>query len=263
MRNENTGYHTLPFPAQRQFAMDAGRLHRRRNLIHGLLEFDVTDAREFIHDHKARTGETLSFTAFLVGCLAQAISAHPQLQARRNWRNQLIVFDDVDIVTLIEPEPDASAFPHIIRAANRKSFHEIHNEIRAIQAEPAKSRQQAGWLAHWGPRFPSFVRTLFYRTMLINPHWLKKVAGTSVVTAVGMFVRGGGWGFGFTPFHTLAVTVGGISEKPTLMDGQLVSHEYLCLTLSIDHDVVDGAPAARFAQCFKELVESGYGLCSI
>jgi pyruvate/2-oxoglutarate dehydrogenase complex dihydrolipoamide acyltransferase (E2) component len=32
------------------------------------------------------------------------------------------------------------------------------------------------------------------------------------------------------------------------------------VTISLDHDVVDGAPAARFTQCFKELVESGAGL---
>lgn len=97
--------------------------------------------------------------------------------------------------------------------------------------------------------------------MLLNPHWLKKLAGTVDVTAVGMFGHGGGWGFGFAPFHTLTVTVGGISEKPTLVAGQIALHEYVCITLSLDHLVVDGAPAARFAGCFKELVESGYGLC--
>lgn len=262
MEHNNKGYHPLPVPAQRQIAVDAGRLHRRRNLIHGLLEFDVTNAREFIREHKARTGESLSFTAFLVGCLAQAVAAHPRLQAHRNWRNRLIVFDDVDVVTLIEPEPDASAFPHIVRAANRKSFREIHDEIRVIQAEPAKSNQKAGRLARWGSHLPSFLRALFYRAMLMNPHWLKKYGGTVVVTAVGMFAGGGGWGFGFSPFHTLALTVGGISEKPALINGQIVSHEYLCLTISIDHDLVDGAPAARFARRFRELVESGYGLCS-
>lgn len=96
----------------------------------------------------------------------------------------------------------------------------------------------------------------------MNPHWLKKVAGTVVVTAVGMFAHGGGWGFGFTPFHTMALTVGGIAQKPGVVNGQIVPREYLCVTISIDHDIVDGAPAARFAQCFKELVESGYGLRS-
>jgi chloramphenicol O-acetyltransferase len=262
MTDANRSYHLLPTPAARQIVAEAGRLGRQRNLVHGLLEFDVTSAREYIRQHKAKTGESLSFTAFLVGCLAQAIAAHPLLHAHRNWRHQLVAFDDVDVVTLIEPEVGAYAFPHIIRAANRKSFREIHDEIRAVQSQPAKSDQKAGRLARWGPHAPGFLRSLFYRVMLLNPHWLKKYAGTVVVTAVGMFAHGGGWGFGFAPFHTLTLTVGGIAQKPAFMDGQVVPREYLCVTMSIDHIIVDGAPAARFAQCFKELVESGYGLCS-
>jgi hypothetical protein len=260
MPNDNQTFHVLPFPASRQVTIEAGRLHRRRNLIHGLVEFDVTLARRFIRDHKARTGESLSFTGYLVGCLAQAIAAHPRLHAHRNWRNQLIVYDDVDVVTMIEPDRDATAFPHVVRAANRKSFRQIHDEIRAVQAQPASSIQHSGCLMRLGLRVPGFIRGLFYRAMLMNPHWLKKVAGTAVITAVGMFARGGGWGLGFTPFHTLALTVGGIAEKPALVNGELVQREYLCLTISIDHDVVDGAPAARFAHSFRQLVESGYGL---
>jgi hypothetical protein len=59
------------------------------------------------------------------------------------------------------------------------------------------------------------------------------------------------------------VTVGGIGEKPALVDGRVASREYLSLTISVDHEVVDGAPAARFTQRLKELIESGYGLDGI
>ena len=34
----------------------------------------------------------------------------------------------------------------------------------------------------------------------------------------------------------------------------------LNLTLGFDHDIVDGAPAARFAEWLRGLIESGYGL---
>jgi pyruvate/2-oxoglutarate dehydrogenase complex dihydrolipoamide acyltransferase (E2) component len=36
----------------------------------------------------------------------------------------------------------------------------------------------------------------------------------------------------------------------------------LSLTVVFDHDVVDGAPAARFVQRLVELIEGGYGLVS-
>jgi hypothetical protein len=32
------------------------------------------------------------------------------------------------------------------------------------------------------------------------------------------------------------------------------------MTMSFDHDIIDGAPAARLAMRLKELIESGFGL---
>jgi pyruvate/2-oxoglutarate dehydrogenase complex dihydrolipoamide acyltransferase (E2) component len=62
------------------------------------------------------------------------------------------------------------------------------------------------------------------------------------------------------PAHTLALTLGGIAEKPGVVEGRIQVREYLSVTLSFDHDLVDGAPAARFTQRFVNLIESGYGL---
>ena len=36
--------------------------------------------------------------------------------------------------------------------------------------------------------------------------------------------------------------------------------ERLSITVSFDHDIIDGAPAARFTERFKDLIELGYGL---
>jgi pyruvate/2-oxoglutarate dehydrogenase complex dihydrolipoamide acyltransferase (E2) component len=70
-----------------------------------------------------------------------------------------------------------------------------------------------------------------------------------------MFGKGGGWGLGFLPTHTLGITVGGIAEKPGAVDGQIAIREYLNLTVAFDHDIVDGAPAARFAKKLTGLIE--------
>ena len=60
--------------------------------------------------------------------------------------------------------------------------------------------------------------------------------------------------------HTLAITLGGIGEKPIVIDGHLATRKYLDMTISIDHNIIDSAPATRFALVLKELIESGYGL---
>ena len=106
---------------------------------------------------------------------------------------------------------------------------------------------------------PSFLRIFSYRILLRFPHQAKQTIGTVLVTAVGMFGERGGWGIPL-PLHTLAVTIGGIAEKPGVIDGKIEIREYLSLTVSFDHDLVDGAPAARFTNHFVQLIESGEGL---
>jgi pyruvate/2-oxoglutarate dehydrogenase complex dihydrolipoamide acyltransferase (E2) component len=54
----------------------------------------------------------------------------------------------------------------------------------------------------------------------------------------------------------LGVTVGGIQTKPAFVNDTVIPREYLSLTLAFDHDIVDGAPAARFAKGLVELIES-------
>jgi pyruvate/2-oxoglutarate dehydrogenase complex dihydrolipoamide acyltransferase (E2) component len=56
------------------------------------------------------------------------------------------------------------------------------------------------------------------------------------------------------------ITVGGIATKPRYVDGQLQPCELLDLTISVDHEVVDGAPAARFARRLAQLIEQADGL---
>ena len=254
------GYSVVPFSPQRQVVVDSLEIGARRHIVHGLVEIDVTKARRFLRDHKVRTGETLSFTAFVAACLAHAVDANKSVHAYRDWRNRLILFDEVDVVVMIEAKVDRVAVPHIIRAANTKTFREIHDEIRAVQSQPQKSAQESGLLIRLGWIVPGFVRRFFIRLFMKNPRWMKNFGGTVVVTSVGMFARGGGWGVAFLPMHTLGLTLGGIAEKPGVVDGRVEIREYLDLTISVDHDIVDGAPLARFARELVGLIENGYGL---
>jgi pyruvate/2-oxoglutarate dehydrogenase complex dihydrolipoamide acyltransferase (E2) component len=72
---------------------------------------------------------------------------------------------------------------------------------------------------------------------------------------------GGHSGWGLSPtFHPVGLVVGGISWKPTVVDGRIEPREILNLTVTFDHDIVDGGPATRFVKRLVELIESGYGL---
>ncbi len=258
-RKRRDGYTLEPFPKMRRFAIDAGRLGRQRHFVHGLLELDVTDARRYIRRYKIETGETLSFTAFVIACLAKAVEANKKVHAYLNLWKQLVIFDDVNVNTMIEIQSGGQKvpIPHVIKAANRKTFREIHDEIRTTQAKPASNGESK--FMRWFLLLPWPVRRFFYWIVTKNPHLLRDHTSSVMVTAVGMFSKGGGWGIPVANF-ALTVTLGGIAEKPGVVDGRIEVREYLDVTLSFDHDIVDGAPAARFTRQFSELVESGYSL---
>ena len=239
---------------------DGGRMGLRKHTVHGLVEFDITQAREAIRRHKAQTGEALSFSAFILACLGQAIDADKQVHAYRSWRNQLIIFDEVDVNMLFEVEVAGKKTirPHILRGINKKSVGEIHEEIRAFQKQHQSSQESK--FIDWFVQLPGVIRRLFLWALFKNPPLLKEYYGTVLVTSIGMFGTGGGWGIP-VPNHSLQLTLGGIGEKPGVVDHRVEVREYLSVTVSFDHDVIDGAPAARFTQRLKELIENGYGLC--
>ena len=85
--------------------------------MYGLLEVDVTVARQFIEEYKAQTGELLSFTGYLAFCLARAVDEDKAVQAYRKGRKQLVVFDDVNVGLMVERKigrkarPDGSCHP--------------------------------------------------------------------------------------------------------------------------------------------------------
>ena len=252
-------YQLEKIPRMRRFTFDAGYLGRRRHMVHGLLEVDVTESRRIIRQVEQESGEKLSFTAFVIYCLSRAIEQHPHLGAYRDWRNRLVIFDQIWINSMFEVEKEGKRFPmpHIFRAANQKSLLEIHQEMRHSQSQPHTTVE-----TKFLKRFlylPAFMRRIFYWFVMRMPQYTRQYSGSVLVTAVGMFGQGGGWAITL-PNFTLTVVVGGISKKPGVIKDEIAIREYLDLTLSIDHDIVDGAPAARFAQSLRELLESASGL---
>ena len=259
MKQQHADYQVISYPKMRRLEAVAYRFVQHKPIFHALVEVNVTRARSILRDQKANTGESLSFTAFLIACLAKAIDEHKAVQAFRKGRKRLILFEEVDVYTLIERDVAGQKQPitYIIRAANRKTFLEIHHEIRAAQVQDVE--KDLKWLQF----FPALLfRPFFWAFSLIGrryPQLWKQFVGTVGITAVGMFGKGAAWGIP-QALPTLMVTVGGIGEKPVLVDGHIAMREYLSLTISFDHDIIDGAPAARFTERLKELIESGYGL---
>jgi pyruvate dehydrogenase E2 component (dihydrolipoamide acetyltransferase) len=81
--------------------------------------------------------------------------------------------------------------------------------------------------------------------------------GTFTLTNLGMYDI-----LAFTPIINLPeaaiLGIGCITPKPVVRQGQIEVRQMLVLSLAFDHRLVDGAPAARFLQHIKNLVEEPY-----
>jgi pyruvate dehydrogenase E2 component (dihydrolipoamide acetyltransferase) len=81
--------------------------------------------------------------------------------------------------------------------------------------------------------------------------------GTFTITNLGMYDV-----MAFTPVINLPeaaiLGLGSITPQPVARDGQVVIRQMMVLSLVFDHRLVDGAPAGRFLQYIKNLIEEPY-----
>lgn len=236
-----------------------------KHRIYGLVEIDVTKARNFISEHEAKTGEKLSFTGWVIKCIGQAVSEHREVQALKSGKTKLIIFDDVDVGMIVEKQSKSGRIPtqYCVRKANEKSFRQIHDEIRQAQRDDVGDRIVSGKRKSTSDNvlrnLPGPFRKLFWLKFRKDPFLRKQFMGTVGVTAVGMFGKGGGWAIP-VGLHPIVFALGGISSK--LRDPTNPSNigEFLNLTVMFDEEVSFGAPATRFLARLSELMQSGFGL---
>jgi len=257
MNDNQKDFLVLPYPKARRLMVDGGKMGLKKHTVHGLVEFDITNALDTIRRYRMENRKALSFTAFFLACLGKAIDAEIEINAYRNWRNQMIVFKEVDVNMLFEVEIEGEKMvrPHIIKAVNKMSAQEIENQIQSFKKTHQDSKETK--FIDWFVRLPGFIRRLFLWIIFKNPNQLKNYYGTVLVTSVGMFGSGTGWGIPVTN-HSLQLTLGGIGEKLVMVNHSIETRKFLSVTVSFDHDIIDGAPAARFINSLKKLIEKGY-----
>ena len=259
-------YQKRKFSVNRQILADYNAVASSFYRVHGLIEADVTDALNIIKEVEKKEGYKLSFTAWIAKCISKAVREDMRLNSYRKGR-KIITFDKIDISVMIEIKTkDGKRVPlnHVIRDAESKTVKEISDEIRSIQKKKIEEREQ---LTRNTSKFtglyllvPRFIRRAVIRNVISNPFKLRKLIGTVGLTTLGEFVKNlSGWAIPFAD-KTLNVAVGGMKTRATEIDGKIVSRRYLCVTYLVDHDIVDGAPAARFIARATEIMEEGYGL---
>jgi pyruvate/2-oxoglutarate dehydrogenase complex dihydrolipoamide acyltransferase (E2) component len=263
---KHQGSHIIThIPNQRIGTIDIGVASKQKHHISALVEFDVTDARRLLKEPK---NDGLSFTAWLVKCISQAIEENKQIQGIRYRRRKIMVFDDIDVTIMVERDMDGTKipFPYVIRSTNTKTILDITEEIRNAQNQVLNQdedfvlgEKKNARMMNMYARFPAWIRNIIWKKILKNPYTIKEQMGTVMVTSVGMVARIHGW---LLPksVHPVAFTIGSIVKKPFVYQGEISIRESLYVTVTIDHDVIDGAPAMRVLHKLTKLIESAHDL---
>jgi pyruvate/2-oxoglutarate dehydrogenase complex dihydrolipoamide acyltransferase (E2) component len=251
------GREVLPFPSSRRAVTAAVRAGRRIVPMHGLLDVDVTEARRLL----GAAHPPLSMTAFVIAALARAAAAHPEVHAYRDWRGRLVRHRHVDVQTLVEVPTAQGPFGlvHVVRDADIRNVVDLSAELRAVTADPSStpSGRALERLAPLAGRLPGVFPAMYaVMSRSVRAH---ELAGTVQVTAVGMFAGGGGFALAPPTLASLLVVVGGMSRRPRVVGEEIAVRDVLDLTVTIDHNVVDGAPAARFAADLRRRMEGPTG----
>ncbi len=234
----------------RRRVLDLVTYASRVPVIHGLLEVDVNRPRERL----ASDPDAGTFTTFVLATVGRAVAEHPRINARRAGR-RLVVLDEVDVVLTAEHERDGISVPvpHVVRDVDTRTIPELAVEVRRARQRAAgrdPSRRPPTALE----RLPGPIRGVAARAAMRVPRVSAHLGPAVGVSSLGMFGSGIAWGVPVSPL-TLMVTIGSIGSRPVRRGTALDDREILSLTLSFDHTVVDGAPAARFATTLRTMLE--------
>jgi pyruvate/2-oxoglutarate dehydrogenase complex dihydrolipoamide acyltransferase (E2) component len=255
------------FPVSRLATIDIGAAAFGKHHVCALVELDVTEARSKMANLEAE-GKKVSFNAWLIKCIGETISQNKLIHAMRKGKRKVIIFNDVDLSVIIEREIDGDKIPLplVVRQVDKKSISEISNEIEGGKVQPIAGEED--YVLHEKKNrsvmkiyyaLPGFMRRLIWKELISKPFLVKNNMGTVMVTSVGMVGEFSGW---IIPVSVQPVcfAVGSIVRKPAVVNEQIEIRDILHLTVLVDHDVIDGAPAVRALTQLKDKVESGFGL---
>jgi len=186
---------------------------------------EVVKLREkLLPEFERKIGVRLSYTDILVKVLAMVLREQPVFNSRLE-ADLIRLIDEINVGIAIEVE-EGLIVP-VVREADKKTLTEI-----------AKTTKQLIEGARQGKLSSSEL-----------------TGGTFTISNLGSY------GIDvFTPLinppETAILGVGRIADKPIARNGEVNIKPMMCLSLSFDHRVIDGALAARFLHRIREILEA-------
>jgi pyruvate dehydrogenase E2 component (dihydrolipoamide acetyltransferase) len=188
---------------------------------------DATHLVAFRERCKATGGFVPTYTDLCVHLTAFALRRHPVLNAR--WeQNHVVLSENINIGIAVDTE--AGLLVPVVRDVLSLSLPELCRQTRELVERARQRRLSASELQ----------------------------GGTFTVTSLGALGIDA-----FTPIinppECAILGIGRIRRCPVVFEEQIVIRDQVTLSLTFDHRITDGAPAARFLQTLSAAIEKPRG----
>lgn len=135
-------YQERKFPAFRNPTIDVLEHGRKKHHIPLLLEIDVTEGRSYLRQIKVATGQSLSFTTWVMACVGQAVSEHKHVHALRH----LLVWRRLARNPFLAKKNDGHRGGHIRRECGQRQWQRLGHPVGHPSADCGRGQHcpQAG-----------------------------------------------------------------------------------------------------------------------
>ncbi len=220
-----------PFSGMRKTIADRMLQSQNTNATVTLtLEVDMQEAtnlrQQLVGEWEQREGVRITFTDVIVKAVAKALTEHRRLNASLEGDR---IVEHARIHVGVAVSLDDGLIVPVVRDADKKSILEIGRETKQL-GEKARSGRLT---------IEEVTGGTFSVTNLGQ-------AGVDAFTPI------------INPPQCAILGVGKIAPKPVARDGQVVVRPQMWLSLTFDHRLVDGHPAALFLARVKEILEKPY-----
>jgi pyruvate dehydrogenase E2 component (dihydrolipoamide acetyltransferase) len=200
--------------------------HMRRSIaetaqLSFFLELDVTEAQRLRREHSANAGDTVSLAHVLIKACAEALQRNPKLNSVLAGGN-IYVYDEINVGVAVSL--DEGLIVPVVKGVESMDIDQLATEITALAERARTGGLRSGDLAG-GTFTVSVLGSVDGFTPILN-------AGQSAILGAGRSV-----------------------EKPVVRRGEVVVREMMTVSLTVDHQVIDGAVAAGFLRRLQQLVE--------
>ena len=189
-------------------------------------EVDITELISL--KNKISEEKNVTLLSFIIKSIVIALEKHPKINSIWNKNGELVLkkYYNIGIAT----DTSKGLIVPVLKDVNNKNVEKITNEVNKL-AERAREGS-------------------------ISLEEIKD--GTFTITNIGSI--GSILSIPIVNYPQSSIlAVNRINKKPAVVNGNLVEKNYVYLTVSFDHRILDGADVARFLNTIKELIEKPDG----